>query len=72
MENNNLNFNYTRPLTEQERGLADLILDMGNFMASQPEQLTQLQAICNNLQTRLKGKPYSKHDNLDYLLAISG
>lgn len=35
-------------------------------------QTVQLQGISKGQQVRLAGKPYSYHQNLDYLLAISG
>jgi adenylate cyclase len=37
-----------------------------------PHQTVRLQGISEGQQVRLAGKPYSAHQNIDYLLAVSG
>lgn len=75
MENNNLLSNPVPELSDYERKLATMIMEIRNFMGlagSQPGQLLQLQGMSNVQQLSLTGKPYRNADNLDYLLAISG
>ena len=45
---------------------------IAEFTSITKHQTVQLQGISNGQQVRLAGKPYNRHQNLDYLLAFSG